>query len=250
VSREDVTYPLATITVQGTFANTGAARASFPRRPPGRRKVGRVWKSYAGLIVPIIAAGFLAACGAASNPIKSGAVTAATVGRGETAPMTCTSGTETTHNGKYQYGQCIVALPVPTSHSANSKTRIVLGSRRFGPPACRCGWGTSAPPLISNGGDPSGTITHVHWRSWGGEVAAGRGLNAIFAPGGGYYPHPVVIYLRAYDLGRCTPSGPLSYRKLEFREPSRPNGPLRPWADWGGALPPVRDKHTLCSSSP
>jgi hypothetical protein len=110
---------------------------------------------------------------------------------------------------------------------------VVLGSKRHPLPS-GYGFGTAAPGAIFNGGDPSGLVTHIDWTSWGQSVAAGRGLNAIFMPQGGYYAQLVTIQLRAYDLGRCTPLGPLAYRRLSVREPSRPGGPPGPWVPWGG----------------
>jgi len=96
------------------------------------------------------------------------------------------------------------------------------------------GWGAVRPSEIFNGGDPSGLVTRIHWSSWGAAVAAGTGLNAIFMPHGGYYRQLVTIHLRAYDLGHCTASGPLAYRKLQAREPSRPGGPDGKWFAWSG----------------
>lgn len=92
-----------------------------------------------------------------------------------------------------------------------------------------CGWGTEAPRYLTLGGDPSGTITHIHWDRWGGAVATAHGLNWIFAPGGGYYPRPVVIRLRAYDIGLCPPLQTTAYRQMVAREPKRPGGPLGRW---------------------
>ena len=94
------------------------------------------------------------------------------------------------------------------------------------------GWGTPHPSEIFNGGDPSGLVTHIHWSGWGGASASGHGLNAIFRPNGGYYDKLVTIDLRAYDKGRCTSHGPLAYRRLSVREPSRPGGPVGPWQAW------------------
>jgi hypothetical protein len=110
----------------------------------------------------------------------------------------------------------------------------VLGARSLNAPNGR-GWGYAQPSEIFNGGDPSGLVTHIHWSSWGGAVAHGAGQNAIFAPHGGYYGKPVTIQLAASDLGRCTAHGPLAYRKLMAREPSRPGGPVGHWFVWGGS---------------
>jgi hypothetical protein len=121
-----------------------------------------------------------------------------------------------------------VATAVASSHSA-----VVLGSKRLVSPDGD-GFGTAHPADIYNGGDPSGHVTHIRWTDWGPTVATGVGLNAILQPQGGYYPGLVTIQLRAYDIGRCTAHGPLAYRKLSAREPSRPGGPLGPWSAWGG----------------
>jgi hypothetical protein len=116
-----------------------------------------------------------------------------------------------------------------TASSANSP--IVLGGKVYGGEYGE-GWGTARPKTIYNGGDPSGLITHVHWSSWGGAVAHGRGRNPIFKPHGGYYRHPVVALLKAKRIGTC--EGRRAYLKLLIREPRRPGGPLGPWRSWSG----------------
>jgi len=118
--------------------------------------------------------------------------------------------------------------------------QVVLGSSVFAQPYGE-GWGSSRPSLISNGGDPSGHVWHIHWSSWGGPAAFGTGLTAIFKPGGGYYNQLVRIQLKATDVGRCTANGPLAYQQLWVREPSRPGGPLASWFPWAGGA-----SATLC----
>lgn len=108
---------------------------------------------------------------------------------------------------------------------------IVLGGREFAPNGT--GWGTERPARISNGGDLSGLITNVRWRSWGGDTAIGWGKNSIFKPKGGYYRHPVAIELRASGIGTC--EGRRAYLRLSVRVPKRPGGPLGPWHSWSGA---------------
>jgi hypothetical protein len=113
--------------------------------------------------------------------------------------------------------------------------RIVLGSKLGGPKyvchvdLAECGWGTPAPRNLSLGGDPSGTIIHIRWDGWGKPVATGHGLHAISGPGGGYYPKLGRIELRVYDIGRCTHSRRLAYRRMIVRYPARPGGPLGGW---------------------
>ena len=120
----------------------------------------------------------------------------------------------------------------PVSLAASQK--VVLGSRAFAG-AQGAGWGLAHPSEIFNGGDPSGLVTHIHWARWGGASAMGSGQKAIFRPSGGYYKQLVTIQLRATDKGRCTVTGPLAYRKLYVRVPSRPGGPLGKWFSWSGS---------------
>jgi hypothetical protein len=131
-------------------------------------------------------------------------------------------------------------LVVVACGSAASAPTVVLGSSAYAE-HIGAGWGTPHPSKIFNGGDPSGLVTHIHWSSWGGATASGHGLNAIFKPNGGYYGKLVTIDLHAYDKGRCTSRGPIAYRRLSVREPSRPGGPVGPWQAWGGSK-------SLCSS--
>ena len=109
----------------------------------------------------------------------------------------------------------------------------VLGSKAF-IPRLGVGWGTYQPREIFNGGDPSGMVHGITWTYWGQPQAYGYGKTYIFKPNGGYYPGGVTAELRAYDLGRCTPNGPLAYQLLAVREPSAPGGKLGQWLVWGG----------------
>ncbi len=121
---------------------------------------------------------------------------------------------------------------------APSHARIVLlGSKARGGYAV--GWGEAAPPTISLGGaSASGTISAVHWNSWGGSVASGRGLNPIFAPQGGYYRRPAIVELRASRPRRCGPNGSFVYTRLISREQSKRGGPIGKWSTgWGQDLP-------------
>jgi hypothetical protein len=112
----------------------------------------------------------------------------------------------------------------------------VLGAKTFSQSPYAYGWGKVAPRNIFNGGDPSGLVKSIKWRKWGGSVAVGVGLATLPRQSGGYYPGLVTVRLRASNLGRCSPRGPLAYRRLAFREPIRPGGRLdiwRPWSDTG-----------------
>jgi hypothetical protein len=86
---------------------------------------------------------------------------------------------------------------------------------------------------MSNGGAAaSGTILEIHWRSSGGKIAIGRGLNPTYRPHGGYYRQPVVIELRASLIRRCKPGGRLVYTRFTAREQLRPGGPMGKWFAW------------------
>jgi hypothetical protein len=113
---------------------------------------------------------------------------------------------------------------------------IVLGTMAFAPTGF--GWGKEEPEKIFNGGDPSGLVTDIRWRSWGGPEAIGFGQTAIFKPEGGYYPGRVRIELRAQALGHCGLQR--AYTKLSVRVPPHPDAPFGPWGSWSGAA-------TLCA---
>jgi hypothetical protein len=120
---------------------------------------------------------------------------------------------------------------------ATAARRVVIGSRRFAPDGY--GWGTSRPRGLYNGGVPSGKIFKIHWRTWGGRRARGRGWTYGYRPRGGYYNRPVRIKLRAYHRGRCAGDGPLAYRRLRVKVQKRPGGNYGRWFLWSGA-------RTLC----
>jgi virginiamycin B lyase len=114
-----------------------------------------------------------------------------------------------------------------------SSAPILFGTRRYLPGYYATGWAEVAPPTISNGGAAaSGTIFQIHWRSWGGRVAVGRGLNATYTPHGGYYRRPVVIELRASRIRSCGPAGRRVYTRFVVREQVRPGGPMGKWFTW------------------
>lgn len=124
----------------------------------------------------------------------------------------------------------LAAVPV-AADSANRSASVVLGGVIYGGEYGE-GWGTERPHTIYNGGVPSGLIRNVHWSSWGGSVARGRGRHPIYKPRGGYYRHAVVAQLKATLIGSC--EGRDAYLKLLIREPRRPGGPLGPWRSWSG----------------
>ncbi len=120
----------------------------------------------------------------------------------------------------------------PESGETGTGPIPVLGSKAFAEPF-GAGFGRSEPKVIFNGGDPSGEVSHIDWRSWGGLVAIGYGRNPIFKPGGGYYRKPAQIELRATKLGKC--GNRRAYTKLEARLQKHPGGKLGKWFSWSGA---------------
>jgi hypothetical protein len=120
---------------------------------------------------------------------------------------------------------------IPASADLKSGT-IVLGKKNL--LSDGTGWGSAHPSVIFNGGDPSGRAWNLQWIDWGTAVARARGLTSIFAPHGGYEAKPGVIELRASVIGRCSPTGPPAYTRLEARESASPGGPLGRWFVWGG----------------
>lgn len=132
---------------------------------------------------------------------------------------------------------CAVSAPaVEARHlgsAARASSTIVLGSKSYRSPAGH-GWGTVKPSKIDNGGDPSGIVYGIHWQHWGQKTATARGTTYIPRPTGNYYP-PVQAQLRATDLGRCSAHGPMAYRRLSIRVPSKPGGPRKAWVPWSGS---------------
>lgn len=108
----------------------------------------------------------------------------------------------------------------------------VLGSPAFATPYGE-GWGSAKPRRLYNGGDPSGLVREIRWTSWGGAAAYGYGINSIFKPKGGYYPQPVIVEVRAQNLGKCGSQS--AYTRLYVRTPVKPEGPLGPWNEWSEA---------------
>jgi hypothetical protein len=110
---------------------------------------------------------------------------------------------------------------------------IVLGESGFvrGAP----GWGDAHPRSITVGGDPALVINDIRWSGWGRPQASGVGRAAAFTyHGGSTYRRQVRVELRAYQLGRCAPSGPRAYQNLRLRMPRRPGAPMGQWFVLGG----------------
>jgi hypothetical protein len=101
------------------------------------------------------------------------------------------------------------------------------------------GWGQVKPKKLDNDGDASGRVEHIHWSSWGGPVAYGKGKTWTYKPHGGYYRTKVAITLKAIKIRRCRSTGRRAYSELIGRVLNRPGGHYGKRFLWGG-------NHNLC----
>jgi len=81
------------------------------------------------------------------------------------------------------------------------------------------GYGHVKPRTIFNGGDPTGLVKAIHWKSWGGRRATGTGTALWVGPhqfvAEGKFEKGASIVL--FQLGRC--SGRLAYNAIEWYFP-------------------------------
>jgi hypothetical protein len=127
-------------------------------------------------------------------------------------------------------GVCLAGASLANAEEPTTEVPA-LGSKQFSDPY-GAGFGHPEPEIIFNGGDPSGEVSEIHWRSWGGPIAIGYGRNPIFRPEGGYYRKLGRVELRANKLGKC--AGKRAYTRLEIRAPKRPGAKLGQWVLWSG----------------
>ncbi len=98
----------------------------------------------------------------------------------------------------------------------------------FGPAGT--GFGRVKPTEVSLGGDPTGTITGITWRSWGGSQATGTGTSTYVGPGQTVAQGtPETATVVAFDLGTCM-SAP-AYQQVTWYFPQHGQTP----ADNGGS---------------
>jgi hypothetical protein len=126
----------------------------------------------------------------------------------------------------------LVAALAAMATVASAGQTPVLGNKAFSPNGG--GFGTAHPKSFFNGDDQAGFVGSIRWTHWGAATADGVGRNPIFKPHGGYYSQLAKIDLKAYDLGTCPHSKRPAYRKLKFREPTKPGGRPGPWKSWSG----------------
>jgi hypothetical protein len=73
-------------------------------------------------LLPLFAAGFLAACGASSGAKAPTLVTVTQNGETQVGTLTCSAGPTT---GKYNYAECGVTFPIVTRQSGKNSHQLV-----------------------------------------------------------------------------------------------------------------------------
>jgi hypothetical protein len=141
---------------------------------------------------------------------------------GPTVTVTATAASATAgHGSATATSTPAPATPAPSAPAASASATPaavpVLGQLAgvFGRGA---GFGQVRPPRIFNGGDPTGLVTDIAWKSWGGARAVGTGTSDYVRPSqpvaaGAEEPVTVV----AFSLGTC--DGKLMYRAVEWYFP-------------------------------
>jgi hypothetical protein len=110
----------------------------------------------------------------------------------------------------------IATTPSPTAlASASPSAAVPTLGQPAGVFAHGQGFGQIKPAEIFNGGDPTGLVTHVVWKSWGGAQAVATGISDYVGPGqtvAGGKEEPATVV--AFNLGTC--DGKLMYRAVEW----------------------------------
>jgi hypothetical protein len=131
----------------------------------------------------------------------------------------------------------VLALTVPAAstaaNSVASKT-VVLGSKTSFEPYGR-GWGLRHPVSVDNGGDPSGKAWDLRWTHWGKSTTSAAGLTYL-GPSKSRDWRKGRLQFRASRLGRCGPSGPRAYTRLQVRVAELHGGAFGAWQLWNGRL--------------
>jgi hypothetical protein len=80
------------------------------------------------------------------------------------------------------------------------------------------GFGKVRPTRIFNGGDPTGLVTGISWKSWGSGLAIGEGTSVWVGPRQSVAQgRPAAVTVVAFRLGMC--HGKLAYRAVEWYFP-------------------------------
>jgi hypothetical protein len=106
--------------------------------------------------------------------------------------------------------------------AAPSSSPAAVGLPTLGQPggdfAHGTGFGQVKPPTVYNGGDPTGLVSKITWRSWGGATATGTGTSVYVAANqavaAGTEQGATIV---AFNLGTC--DGKLMYQAVEWYFP-------------------------------
>lgn len=107
--------------------------------------------------------------------------------------------------------------------TAKRSTPVPTLGKIWGP--YQLGYGTVRPTTIFNGGDPTGQVTGVRWRSWGDDTANGMGSGVWVPPsndpavGVASHSQDVPATVVAFRLGWCGKT--YMYRAIEWYFPSK-----------------------------
>jgi hypothetical protein len=105
-----------------------------------------------------------------------------------------------------------------TGATGASTAAVPTLGRAAGDFAHGAGFGTVKPARIFNGGDPTGLVTHISWKSWGGGRAVGTGTSVWVGPRQSVAQgRPAAVTVEAFRLGMC--HGKLAYRAVEWYFP-------------------------------
>jgi hypothetical protein len=105
------------------------------------------------------------------------------------------------------------ALALADSARAEPTLGLLTGTFALG-----SGFGQVRPKTVFNGGDPTGLVTSISWRGWGGPQATGTGRGLYVAPGQAVAQGTIEpVRIVAFDLGTC--NGRYMYAAVEWYFP-------------------------------
>jgi hypothetical protein len=162
---------------------------------------------------PRLAAAAIAAAGLAA---LAGCSSAAPSAAGSASPSGSVSATAST--APVTPASSPAATPTSVSEVSASDSPVPVLGQLTGVFAHGKGFGQVRPAEVDNGGDPTGLVTGITWKSWGGATATGTGTGSWDPPGqpvAASLPQPATIV--AFNLGTC--DGKLMYQAVEWYFP-------------------------------
>jgi hypothetical protein len=170
-----------------------------------------------------VAGAMLTACQAATSTATTSVsstptpLTAATTTPAAVAPTTPNTMAEapTTSPTTVKTAVPVISKTIkPVTVQTTKAQQVPVLGTQWGNPSQE-GYGKVEPYTISNGGDPTGTVSNVSWSSWGNSTATATGTSDYVAPNQsvaqGTETTATVV---AFDLGVC--DGKLMYQKIEW----------------------------------